>query len=57
MKWRSTLFEEIRVAFQLMADELSGFTVVVRYLRPEFSFPAKIEMAFFQIYFSHQIMV
>ena len=31
MKWRSTIFEEIRVAFKFMADELqSEFTVVVR---------------------------
>ena len=31
MKWRGKLFEEIRVAFKLMADKLlSEFTVVVR---------------------------
>ena len=26
-----------------------AITVVIRYLRPEFKFPAKIEMAFIQI--------
>ena len=32
-------------------------TVVIRQLRPKFKFPAKIEMAFFQIHIRHQMMI
>ena len=39
---------ELNVAHWVTVDN-TGVTVVIRWLRPEFKFPAKIEMAYSQI--------